>query len=271
MKKDEVWERLKRDKTTVYGKPILDMFVSMTHEMEDRHWRDLPAEKRERARPQMRLDRAETVEEADAAMRDGAAGLEIAARNAARRGDEVMAMHMVSKGASVYSVLTGAARGGRMELLRWAGGRVGPPTGLRWSLLDAVEGGSLEAVRYMLELIRSRGGGRVESQFLDDALNRAARRGHLPVARHLVGEGARCGRVTIEDAMRSGRPEVLEYLLGSSPNYMGWAMTAAVVRGRRDFVDLILGMGGRVKREDLPLSKDPAIRGYIAGLLGSGG
>lgn len=47
MKKDEVWEKIRNDDTTVYGEPMLHMFLKTTQDFSLRHWKELDDEKRE--------------------------------------------------------------------------------------------------------------------------------------------------------------------------------------------------------------------------------
>lgn len=118
MNRDEIWEELKKDKTRVYGEPILDAFLRMTEEMDDAHWEELTAVQRVLPNAEIRLKFAATRKEAERAVRDGASNLDQAVRHAAFRGHLEACKWMVKQGARKGWALAGAARGGHLEVCR---------------------------------------------------------------------------------------------------------------------------------------------------------
>lgn len=123
MSRDSVWERLKKDETKVYGEPIMDAFLKVVENIEPRHMRDLDGRQKGLLKPEVRLNASETVEEAKAAMKDGAKRLNAAAWHASSRGNiEVLKMLLHLKGDNantLMSALNGAGKSGPMEIVRY--------------------------------------------------------------------------------------------------------------------------------------------------------
>lgn len=70
MTKDEVWERIKGDATTVYGVPMLEMFVKTTDALESRHYDELDRGMRSLVSPKVRLHATSDPKEARAAIKE---------------------------------------------------------------------------------------------------------------------------------------------------------------------------------------------------------
>lgn len=98
MKKHEVWERLKADKTQVYGRPIMDVFLDVVNDLEPSHIKDLDSRQLKILNPDIRLARAGSVEEATAAMKDGAKNLYAAVRGAVSRNDMTLVDFILDRG-----------------------------------------------------------------------------------------------------------------------------------------------------------------------------
>lgn len=220
MKKDEVWERLKRDDSLVYGEPIMDMFLKATNDLERRHWDSLPVSKRNLVSAQCMLDIAETPEEADAAIKKGAVEFRTAMRKAAQRDDRRMIEFLLGKGYSdtaysdMQSIITVAAVHGSIESFKALGAAgvvpgdmaVGqaaykghmniirhmaenmPKVNINYGLVSAAEGGQVEVIDYLL----SKG-----AKGINHALERAAGRGVINAMELLISKGA----TNLDDAL----------------------------------------------------------------------
>lgn len=123
MSKDSVWKSLKKDETKVYGEPIMDAFLKVVDNIEPRHMRDLDGRQKGLLKPEARLNASETVEEAKAAMKDGARGLNAAAWHAGSRGNlEVLKMLFDLKrddADTVAAALSGASKSGPIDVVRY--------------------------------------------------------------------------------------------------------------------------------------------------------
>lgn len=86
MNKDSVWSSLKEDKTLVYGRPIMDVFLLIVGDLEPRHIKDLDARQAGILNPEVKLKAAESVEEAAAAIKEGARDLYNAVGRAVPKG-----------------------------------------------------------------------------------------------------------------------------------------------------------------------------------------
>jgi len=119
MEKDEVWERLKKDETKVYGQSMLDMFLKTTDRLERRHLDELPEAKRRLVNPEVKLKLASTVGEAERAVKDGAKDFDTALLYAARGGHLDVCKRLVEKGARNFNTaLYRAAEGGNLDVCR---------------------------------------------------------------------------------------------------------------------------------------------------------
>lgn len=98
MKKSEVWGRLKADETQVYGRPIMDVFLDVVNDLDPSHIKDLDARQLKILNPDIRLSRAGSVEEAAAAMKDGAKNLYAAVRGAVSRDNMALVDFILDRG-----------------------------------------------------------------------------------------------------------------------------------------------------------------------------
>lgn len=94
MTKDEVWKEIKSDETKVYGKSMLEMFISSTDVIDSRHYEELPKNTRRLVRPLPRLRATADPDEARAAIKEGRK--EISSRSASDIMDEIIGKGEVS-------------------------------------------------------------------------------------------------------------------------------------------------------------------------------
>jgi hypothetical protein len=200
MNKDEVWERLKRDDSKVYGQGMLDMFLKTTNYLERRHWEELDQGQRKLVSPEVRLRLASTVQEAERAAKEGARDFDWALHNAALGGHLEVCEWLVGKGAREFEwALSKAALGGHLEICEWLAGK-----GARdfdGALYNAARGGHLEICEWLA--------GRGARDFVG-ALYGAASGGHLEICEWATGKGARNFEVALSYARG---PAVRDYLM----------------------------------------------------------
>jgi len=177
MKKDEIWKQIKEDRTEVYGEPMLDLFLKTTEGIEKRHYDELPEGKRKLLDPEIRLRRADTVAEADRAIKDGAKEETEALWGAASRGNlDIVKFFVHEKGVKqTEHALDLAARNGQIEVVKFL-----------------VENGA---------------------ETLASALADAAQNGHLEVVKFLCGKGAKTLNPALQLAAMYGRLEVVKFLV----------------------------------------------------------
>jgi hypothetical protein len=140
MKKDEVWEMIRKDKAEVYGEPMLDMFLKTASDLEPRHYKELGRDQRGLLRPEVRLRNAETAEDVKRSIREMGSNdpqyafdrKKIALKYIAKAGNEeamdflmkdleesdVIDRDENSKEDLARVVMLGAASGGNKELIR---------------------------------------------------------------------------------------------------------------------------------------------------------
>lgn len=249
--KDEVWDRLKADKTEVYGEPIIDAFLRTTRELEKRHWGELPASKRKLVTAQCELEMAETPEEAEAAMKRGVVHLEPALAGAAKKGNVGMIEHLIGKGAKNKEyALDVAARHGRLEsvkALMRAGAEPSdsalsfaassghadivrhlieskPTLDIKYALWNAASGGNIEIIDYVISKypdLESEGKG------LGEALEKATENGHIKAMRFLIDKGAKGLEPALLRSVWAGQREAMEMLLDYGADPTGTIMWAS--------------------------------------------
>lgn len=266
MNKDEVWGRLKRDSSTVYGKAVLDAFLEVVSALDAKHYEELPQTKRSLLQPQIRLAMARTPEEASRAVKDGAEDITSAAyqmgMNGAREALEwVVARRTTNKYAAMRSAFNGASGGGHREIMEWimgmgrdfwdsgdalwSAGRQGQIETAKWlaskganeffeALKGAAAGGHIEVANWALDNNVSGFG----------SLEVAAGAGQLEMVKWLVGKGVAERQekdAAMYEAARSGRTEVTRWLADNESKRYKWAFEGAVLNGHEETARLLLG------------------------------
>lgn len=258
MKRDEVWEELRKDDTRVYGEPIIDAFLKMTEELDDAHWDGLTTAQRGLPNPEIRLKFAATQKEAERAVKDGAESLDTAAMHAARRGHLESCKWMVKQGAGKGWALAGAARGGQLEVCKWL--VENGAQNLNTALARAAENGHLELCKWLSgkmpwwhlapdkALVAAAGAGQLEvcrwvvdngTTELDNALAAAAEHGHLDVCRLLVDKGAKNLDRALAYAAQNGHLEICRLLLDKGAKDLDRAIKWANDAGTPEAVDFL--------------------------------
>jgi hypothetical protein len=241
MNKDEVWERIKKDKGEIYGEPMLDVFLKTVDELGKKHLDELPPQKRRMVSPDTRLRYATTVNEAEQAIKDGAKNLEGVLYGSAQTGDlEILkvvfekirtspewqrpegqaswAFHVAAgagqlqvcefladKGVVVFnSSMSTAVQGGHLEVVRFLLDKGAKVT--RWLLGSAAEKGHLEVCKLLLDR------GRNDVEQLDYALGLAARSGDLAVCKMLVDSGAKGFDDALYNAAINGHLKIVKLM-----------------------------------------------------------
>lgn len=129
----------------------------------------------------------------------------------AARGDHRdLVEELLVRGANPYTAFTGAAVGGHLDLLEDLFERElnqGQPERLYANILiGAAEGGHLNVINYMLDLIN------FAPEVIDAALTEAAQKGHLEIVRRLLDENPNDIHTAIVSATVHGYPEIADYL-----------------------------------------------------------
>lgn len=86
--RDKIWEQIKKDKDTVYGKSMLEMFLSMTEKLELDHYEELASTQKKLVDPEWRLQNANDEDEAGESIKDGAKNFSQALKIFAKRASE---------------------------------------------------------------------------------------------------------------------------------------------------------------------------------------
>jgi ankyrin repeat protein len=233
MRKDEVWQQLKRDKTMVYGEPIMNQFLKLAQRIDKHHWDELSAEQRKLVEPQTRLNFAATVKEAEQAIKDGADDLNSAFEHAAVHGHIEIVELLVKKGAGTYTqALPIAARGGHVPIIKFLVKK--GTQDLDLALATAAIYGHTEACSFLVDKGASRistaiacaanNGHEKTSRVLiekekpsqkhmEAILQAAATKGHLPVVKLLVDNGAKDLNKALHLAANGGHLDVTKFLV----------------------------------------------------------
>lgn len=203
MTKDEVWEQLKRDKSTVYGRPILDTFLELTQTIERRHLDELSPTKRRSVNPDARTAVAETDGELEEAIKDGASG-EVALKGAADRGNARLVGILLAKNPEVRLnwPLWGAAKRGHKEVVELLVDK--GANDFNWSVQGAIENGHSELAGWLVDKAKQ-SGGHVDLEY---ALHLAIVAGDLEGVKMCVDKGAIDIKEALYTASRMPRSSV---------------------------------------------------------------
>ena len=72
MNKNEIWDRIQEDKTEVYGMSMLDAFLRTTEYIDERHYSELPKDKKKLVSPTLLLAITRDTKEAEDSIKAGA-------------------------------------------------------------------------------------------------------------------------------------------------------------------------------------------------------
>lgn len=197
MKKDDVWERLKKDSTEVYGRPILDVFLEVADDITRKHLMELPEAKRRAANPEARAKVAETSEELAEAIKDGANG-EAALKKAADLGNMEFVKKLVEANPRVRTSwpLWWAASKGHSEVAKFLAEK--GDNDIDWAVRGAIEGGHAELAGWLIDKAKEDG----RHVDLEYALHLAVLAGSLEGVRLCVEKGAKDIKDAKETAAR---------------------------------------------------------------------
>jgi hypothetical protein len=190
MNKDEIWEKIKKDETEVYGQSMLDMFLKTTDELNNKHYEELSEDKKRLVSPELRLRHARTVDEANSAIKDGAKGFNLALYYAAKDGRLEVVKILIERGADqLNSALDVAALSGHSETVRFLVDKgmsrtaiLPMPLNIEPALEYSAKLGNLEIVKFLVDK---------GAKNLDMALWRATMNVHKEVAEFLKSRGAK--------------------------------------------------------------------------------
>lgn len=196
MKREEVWENIKNDKSTVYGETMLDMFLKTTRYLHEDDWEEIKEGKRKIVNPNIRLVYARNSREAEDAIRDGAHDVEWGLRIAAQEGNVEACKRIVKLGARDFrDAIMLAVPEGHLDVCKWAIENVDEQDRKRYLSLamgNAAHLGHLHICKWAAENGADRFG---------RALSSAAAGGHLDVCKWAFEKGARKNKEDIEDAI----------------------------------------------------------------------
>jgi ankyrin repeat protein len=217
MNKDEIWERIKDDETEVYGQSMLDMFLKTTKNLEARHYKELPADKRRLPDPEIRLRNADTVDESEKAIKDGAEGVYKALDAAASRGHLEVVEFLVNKGLEILGpALNYAAAHGHLKVVEF--------------LMNRGVGANLKGTISMNEM--------------ELALDHAAERGHFEIVKFLVGRGLNPNGALFR-AAHGGQFDVVKFLVEKGADDLDEALYHASRHGHEEVADFLKSKGAK--------------------------
>jgi ankyrin repeat protein len=240
MNKDEIWEKIKKDKTEVYGQSMLDMFLKTTDKLKNKHYDELSEDKKRLVGPELRLRHAGTVAEANDAIKDGAKGFNLALYYAAKDGRLEVVKILINRGADqLSSALEVAALSSHSEIIRFLveKGAKNKDTALSYS----AKLGNLEIVKFLVEK---------GAKELEEALNHAAQRGHLEIVKFLWGNGAKDLHMALQLAAENGQLEVVKFLAERAWERglevaLRYAFNSAVKSGHPEVAEFLKSRGAK--------------------------
>lgn len=234
MNKDAVWEKMKRDRTEVYGVPMIDMFLKLVDGLEWRHWNELTPAQRKSTYPEVRLKWASTVEDAEAAVRDGAGDWEHALYGAAERGNKELCNWAIAKGAGhLDGALFSAAKGGHFGLCKWLVAK--GARNFEFALKGACEDGHLEICKWAFDKSSN-----YLSRDVGYYLRTAAENGHLDIVEWFLGNGE-------------------EY----DANNLDWALRGAAMNGHLEVCKVLYEKGARDLEGALYVTDSREVEDYL--------
>ena len=220
MNKDRVWQQIKKDKTAVYGEPMLNQFLRVAAKIEKRHWDELTPEQKRLVNAQTRLDYAESPKEAEQALKDGA--------------------ELINRG------LKFAAADGRLETVKWIASqsREGYYIDLETALTHSSMSGQLETVKWLVQN---------GAKTIDKAILHAAHHGKLPVVEFLANRGATLdGALSV--AASEGHTEVCKLLVEKGARRLSTALLNAAGHGHAETCEALVDKGADNLDEALPIA-----------------
>jgi hypothetical protein len=196
---------------------MLDMFLKTTENLEARHYKELPADKRRLPEPEIRLRNAGAVDEAERAIKDGAEGIYRALESAASRGHLEVVEFLVDKGVErLGSALDNAAKHGNLEVVEF--------------LMNRGVGANLKGIISMIEM--------------ELALNHAAERGHLKIVKFLVGRGLNPNGALFR-AAHGGQFDVVKFLVEKGADDLDEALRHAYWHGHEEVAEFLKSKGAK--------------------------
>lgn len=190
MARDEVWEDIKGDKSTVYGEPMLDMFLKLTDTLDREHWNQLNPRQKSLTNADIRTGFASNVREAEAAAKE----------------------ELKNPNQTLRNTLISGAYNGDIDLCRWSIDK-GYHVDLHGALVAAAEKGHAETCQFLIEK-----GARPSAKAIGAAKNPEVRKILVNAWREKVGSSIRLRDASdpkeAERAVRAGAkrlsPETLD-------------------------------------------------------------
>jgi hypothetical protein len=212
MSRDDIWKKLKEEKQTVYGEPMLDVFLKTTDFIENKHLRELPPSKRQLVAPNVRLMQAYNAEEAEEAVKDGADNIINSFAYAARTGkNEIVRWAISRKNHSRYwldLILKTAIRNGHEDAARIivdAGAEYEFDEEHGSSLAAAVREGHWGVVEYIIDTFKVGREKRMREE-MREIMRAAAKGGNVIAVKKMIEMGADNFEDAYEAAMTSSSP-----------------------------------------------------------------
>ena len=260
MNKDEIWDRIKGDKTEVYGQSMLDMFLKTVEVLEPNHYGNLPEAKRELVQdPSLKLGFAKTVKEAEKALGGEPWSTEKKQRAfaaAASNGNLPLVKWMndnfkfsYNPARALGSALTSAAKNGHLEIVKYF---VDEKKETQvWNAFYVAAGkGDFAIVRYLADTMKNDLYGKSEVLFhMNFALEKAAEGGHLEMVKHLVEEGATNLHKSMEGAGLNGKWAVVRFFVDQGAS-SGLALHFAAKGGNLELARYLIEEKGCKHFED---------------------
>jgi ankyrin repeat protein len=263
MKKDEIWKQIKEDETEVYGQSMLDMFLMTTDNIKKSHYDELPESKKKITAPEVRLKNADSVAEAEKAIKTGAKNFNGALEAAASRGLKELVKFLVDdkRATGIYDAFCKASGNGHLEVVKFLADR--GVSNMDMALKYAAGQGHLDVVQFLfgkgakklqealwdsvwnnhLEVVKF-----LKSQGVDDrwTLPFAAELGHLDLVKFLSdGSSEKDLNNALVEASHQGHLKVVEFLVDKGAKSLDESLSGAIRQGHKQVVDFLKSKGAK--------------------------
>jgi len=219
MNRDQIWQELKNNKETIYNEPMLDVFLKTTSDLERKHYDELPESKRKLVGANLRLEIANSSQEVDQALKDGAEFGYYTLNYAAKTGNIKAIKLLMEKAGDKYNSnkLAPNSDDWRSRL------------GIKFAIESAAEFGQKE----MLEFL-------ITKDTIDHAIKGAAKGNRIELVDYLLEKGADPASGLLK-AAQHGKEEMAELLLSKGADNLYMAIDTAAYSGQLKMFEFLLG------------------------------